>query len=68
MEQKIKTEIETILNHEPARRPRTGKSAPDNRSTPPLDDSLRVFFASDTLQAPSLDSLQTDGLEEDYLK
>jgi hypothetical protein len=57
MEQKIKTEIETIINREPVRRTRTNERTP---ATPPIEDSLRVFFVSDTTDVPPVDPLHTN--------
>ena len=74
MEQKIKNDIEAIINREPVRRIRTDERLLANRRTPAIDDSLRVFFASDTTGVPPIDSLATDDLvvlqdiKENYLK
>ncbi|MDR0692145.1 MAG: AsmA family protein [Prevotellaceae bacterium] len=73
MEQKIKNDIETIINREPVRRIRTDERLLANRVTT-IDDSLRVFFVSDTTGVPPIDSLATDDLvvlqdtKENYLK
>jgi hypothetical protein len=62
MEQKIRTDIETIINREPVRRTRTGRGTPPNRPSPPMDDSLRLFFASDTTGVLPVDSLHVEEL------
>jgi hypothetical protein len=61
MERKIKKDIETIINQEPVRRTRTRteESKSSSRAAAPLEDSLRVFFASDTTGVPPADSLHT---------
>jgi hypothetical protein len=62
MERKIKADIETIINKEPVRRTRPDEQLLSNRAATPMDDSLRVFFVSDTTGVPPIDSLKTDDL------
>jgi hypothetical protein len=62
MERKIKNDIETIINREPVRRTRPDERTVANRATAPMEDSLRVFFVSDTTGVPPLDSLKASDL------
>jgi hypothetical protein len=59
MERKIKNDIETIINREPVRRTRADERLLASRVPTPMDDSLRVFFVSDTTGVPPVDSLVT---------
>jgi hypothetical protein len=67
MERKIKADIEAIINRSPARRTRPGERRPPDRGATPMDDSLRVFFVSDTTGVPPLDSLKTDDLAAEHV-
>jgi hypothetical protein len=60
MEQRIRSEIEAIIHRAPVRRSRAGARLPGGDSIPPIADSLRLFFRSDTSGISPADSLFTE--------